>query len=44
MRPGGLWKERLEACEDPGLAPEIDAELREYMAKTKETLPDRDYF
>ncbi len=43
-RANRLWKERLESYQDPGLDPEIDARLRTYVTKTKETLPDRDYF
>ena len=43
-RANRLWKERLESYEDPGLDPAIDEELQAYIAKTKEGLPDRDYF
>ncbi|MEM1298764.1 MAG: hypothetical protein AAGH68_05735, partial [Pseudomonadota bacterium] len=28
----------------PGLDPDIDAQLQDYMARTKAGLPDRDYF
>lgn len=43
-RANRIWKERLEGYEDPGLDPEIDARLQDYVAETKATLPDRDYF
>ncbi len=33
------WKDLLESYEDPGLAPAIDAELREYM-ETRRDAPD----
>ncbi len=44
IRANRLWKERLNAYEDPGLDPDIDAELQEYVARTKAQLPDQDYF
>lgn len=43
-RANRLWKAHLESYEDPGLDPEIDAALQDYMARTKAGLPDRDYF
>ena len=43
-RANRIWKERLEGYEDPGLDPEVDARLQDYIAETKATLPDRDYF
>ena len=43
-RANTIWKEKLATYEDPGLDPDIDAALQEYVARTKETLPDRDYF
>ncbi len=43
-RANRIWKERLEAYEDPGLDPEIDAELQDYIAMRKAETPDRDYF
>ena len=44
MRANELWKQHLADYQDPGLDPDIDAQLKEYIARTKETLPDRDYF
>lgn len=43
-RANGIWKDRLASYEDPGLDPDIDAALCDYIARTKATLPDRDYF
>ncbi|WP_127115584.1 trimethylamine methyltransferase family protein [Shimia sediminis] len=43
-RANRIWKDRLEAYEDPGLDPEIDVRLQDYIAETKAGLPDRDYF
>lgn len=43
-RANRLWKDRLAAYRDPGLDPDIDAELQDYVARTKARLPDRDYF
>lgn len=43
-RANHLWKETLASYQDPGLDPEIDAQLQDYMARTKAGLPDRDYF
>lgn len=43
-RANRLWKQRLEAYEDPGLDPNIDAELQAYISQKKAELPDRDYF
>jgi trimethylamine--corrinoid protein Co-methyltransferase len=39
-----LWKERLETYEDPGLDPDTDAELLDYIARRKAEVPDRNYF
>ncbi|MEL6171988.1 MAG: trimethylamine methyltransferase family protein [Pseudomonadota bacterium] len=39
-----LWKEQLLAYEDPGLDPDTDAGLQDYIAQKKAELPDRDYF
>ena len=44
QRANGIWKEQLEKYEDPGLDADIDAELKEYIAKRKGEQPDRDYF
>ncbi|MEM9063628.1 MAG: trimethylamine methyltransferase family protein [Pseudomonadota bacterium] len=44
LRGNRLWKETLAGYQDPGLDPQIDAELLDYMARTKASLPDRDYF
>lgn len=44
QRANTLWKAKLAGYEDPGLDPEIDAELKDYIARTKAALPDRDYF
>lgn len=43
-RANAIWKERLEAYEDPGLDPDIDAALLDYIAARKAEKPDRDYF
>lgn len=43
-RANVIWKERLEAYEDPGLDPEIDAALKDYIAARKAEKPDQDYF
>ncbi len=43
-RANAIWKERLEAYEDPGLDPDIDAALQDYIAARKAEKPDRDYF
>ncbi|RMF33409.1 MAG: trimethylamine methyltransferase [Alphaproteobacteria bacterium] len=43
-RANRLWKARLAAYEDPGLDPEIDAQLRDYIAARKAEMPARDYF
>ena len=44
MRANAIWKERREAYDDPGLDPDIDAELQDYIAMRKAEQPDRDYF
>lgn len=44
QRANALWKAHLEAYEDPGLDPTIDAELCDYIARRKAEVPDRDYF
>ena len=38
------WKHRLENYQDPGLDPAVDEALQAYIAKRKESMPDRDYF
>ena len=43
-RANRLWKEQLESYEDPGLDPDIDAALQEYMTRRKSEVPDRNYF
>ncbi len=43
-RANARWKEQLEGYDDPGLNPEIDAELQDYIARRKAEVPDRDYF
>ena len=44
VRANEIWKERLENYQDPGLDPDIDAELQDYMAQRKAEQPDKDYF
>lgn len=43
-RANAIWKERLETYQDPGLDPDIDAALQDYIAARKAETPDRDYF
>ena len=43
-RANGIWKARLDGFEDPGLDPDIDAELLDYIAMRKAETPDRNYF
>ncbi len=43
-RANARWKEQLANYEDPGLDPDIDAELQDYIARRKAEQPDRDYF
>jgi trimethylamine--corrinoid protein Co-methyltransferase len=43
-RANTIWKERLEGHQDPGLDPDIDAALQDYIAMRKAEQPDRDYF
>ena len=43
-RANAIWKERLEGYEDPGLDPDIDAALKDYIAMRKAEKPDKDYF
>ncbi len=43
-RANAIWKEQLDAYEDPGLDPDIDTELQDYIARRKAEKPDRDYF
>lgn len=43
-RANARWKDQLEGYEDPGLDPEIDQELQDYIAMRKAEVPDRDYF
>ncbi len=44
QRANQLWKEQLEGYQDPGLDPDIDAELKDYIAQRKAEQPDMDYF
>ncbi|MEM9579482.1 MAG: trimethylamine methyltransferase family protein [Pseudomonadota bacterium] len=44
QRANAIWKERLEQYEDPGLDPDIDAALQDYIARRKAETPDQDYF
>ena len=43
-RANRIWKERLAKYEDPGLDPDIDSELKDYIANRKAETRDRDYF
>lgn len=43
-RANAIWKERLKGYDDPGLDPDIDAALRDYIAERKAEQPDQDYF
>ncbi|MEO1191809.1 MAG: trimethylamine methyltransferase family protein [Pseudomonadota bacterium] len=43
-RANGLWKAKLAAYEDPGLDPDIDAALLDYIAARKAEKPDQNYF
>ena len=43
-RANARWKDQLAGYEDPGLNPEIDQELQDYIAMRKAEVPDRDYF
>ncbi|MEL6478266.1 MAG: trimethylamine methyltransferase family protein [Pseudomonadota bacterium] len=43
-RANAIWKDRLAGYEDPGLDPEIDAALQDYIARRKAEQPDQDYF
>ena len=43
-RANRIWKEQLAAYEDPGLDADTDAALKDYIAKRKAEMPDRDYF
>ncbi len=43
-RANALWKERLNAYEDPGLDSDIDAALQDYIAQRKSEQPDQNYF
>ena len=44
IRANRLWKKRLDSYEDPGLDPQIDAALQDYIARRKSEQPDRNYF
>ncbi|MCB1882941.1 MAG: trimethylamine methyltransferase family protein [Geminicoccaceae bacterium] len=43
-RANALWKRQLEAYEDPGLDPAIDAALQDYVARRKAEKPDVNYY
>ncbi len=43
-RANRIWKEKLAGYEDPGLDPDIDAALQDYIAERKSEMSDRDYF
>ena len=43
-RANEIWKEKLAGYEDPGLEPEIDEALKDYIATRKAEKPDQDYF
>ncbi|MEM9043601.1 MAG: trimethylamine methyltransferase family protein [Pseudomonadota bacterium] len=43
-RANAYWKQCLADYQDPGLDPDIDAELQDYMTRTKSSLSDKDYF
>lgn len=43
-RANTIWKERLSGYEDPGLDPNTDAALKDYIAARKAEKPDQDYF
>ncbi|WP_171175716.1 MULTISPECIES: trimethylamine methyltransferase family protein [unclassified Ruegeria] len=43
-RANVIWKERLAGYEDPGLEPDIDAALKDYIAARKAEKLDQDYF
>ena len=43
QRANGIWKRLLKDYEAPPLDPAIDEELREFIAKRKASMPDRNY-
>ncbi|MCT4610409.1 MAG: trimethylamine methyltransferase family protein [Pelagimonas sp.] len=43
-RANEIWKTRLAEYQDPGLDPDIDAALLDYIAQRKAEKPDQDYF
>ena len=43
-RANASWKDRLENYEDPGLDPEIDDALQDYIRTRKDEMPDANYF
>ncbi len=44
QRANTLWKQRLDQYQDPGLDPDIDAQLQNYIAARKAEAPDMEYF
>ena len=44
QRANTLWKQRLKDYQDPGLDPEKDAEIRDYIAMRKAEVPDAQFF
>ncbi len=43
-RANGLWKSHLERYTDPGLDPQIDRAVQDYIAETKAQQPDKNYY
>lgn len=43
-RANAIWKDQLASYADPGLDPEIDGALQDYIARRKSEQPDRNYF
>ena len=43
-RANRIWKDQLDAYQDPGLDPAIDEALTAYIQRRKSETPDRDYF
>ncbi|WP_296747000.1 trimethylamine methyltransferase family protein [Mesorhizobium sp.] len=44
QRANRQWKKLLSDYADPGLDPATDEELRAFIARRKESMPDQDYF
>ena len=43
-RANAIWKDRLAGYEDPGLDPDVDEALKDYIARRKAEVPDQEYF